>query len=324
MPPEPFPHAALDANRSGHLTPDQTVLFRKEAGSDRGNLLFAGLAVGALGAAVVFGAVTGRIAGNRLEPLLVGLALLAVGIEVMYFGGIRGPRAKAAAAAAGRVTAIEGPIRRERRDRTELDDSSSHYAPGSEYDYSLFVGDRRFDVSQQAYDAAPEDGVVRVYLLGDSNRIVNLERTADAPPPKLPSVVQAAMERATQSGDPQKAAQAQALLRQAELMMAGEATSGSSAAAAPAAPSASANMAVPLGQAILGTWHSDLMGISYEFRADGSALASLQGHASGATRWKVVGPTTIQLDDSTLQAIVNGDDLSLGEPPKLLAFRRVG
>lgn len=324
MPPEPFPHAALDANRAGHLTPDQTVLFRKEAGTDRWNLLFGGLAVGALGAALVFGAVTGRIPGNRVEPLLVGLALLAVGVAVMYFGGIRGSRAKAAAAEAGRVTAVEGPFRRERRDRRDID-GSSHYAPGNEYAYYLFVGDREFDVSQEAYDAAPEDGVVRAYLLGDSNRIVNLERIADAPPPQVPAIVRAAMERAAQSEDPRKAAQAQAMLRQAELMMAGGAAGASPVPAADTARAAvPANPAVPLEEAILGTWRSDLVGISYEFRVDGTALATFAGHASGEVRWTAAGPGTIHLDDSTLQAIVNGDELSLGEPPALLSFHRIG
>ena len=41
-------------------------------------------------------------------------------------------------------------------------------------------------------------------------------------------------------------------------------------------------------------------------------------------RWSVVGPDTIHLDDDTLHASIAGDTLSLGEPPRLLAFRRVG
>ena len=81
MPPDPFPRAALAANRSGRLTPDQTALYREEAASDRRNLLMAGLVIAALGTAVVFGSITGRITSGRLESLVVGVALLAVFVE---------------------------------------------------------------------------------------------------------------------------------------------------------------------------------------------------------------------------------------------------
>ena len=116
MSPEPFPRAALDANRSGRLTPDQSAIYRGEAASDRRNLLVGGLAIAGLGAVVVFGALTGRAPGGRLESLLVGVALLAVGAVVAYFVGIRGSQAKAVAVDAGRVAPLEGPIRRDRRE----------------------------------------------------------------------------------------------------------------------------------------------------------------------------------------------------------------
>ena len=106
MLPESFPRAALDANRSGRLAPDQSAFYRGEAASDRKNLLIAGLVVAGLGVAVVLGALTGRIPGSRLESLMVGAALLAVGVVVAFFGGIRGSQAKAAAVGAGRVASV--------------------------------------------------------------------------------------------------------------------------------------------------------------------------------------------------------------------------
>jgi len=325
--PEPFPRAALDTNRSGRLTPDQSALYRGEAASDRKNLLLAGVVVAGVGVVVVFGALTGRAPGSRLESLLVGAALLAVGVVVAFFGGIGGSQAKAAAVAAGRVTSLEGPIRRDRRDRRDglFGDDSSHISPGNEYEYYLVVGERSFSVPQEQWEAAPEDGVVRVYLLGDSDRIVNLERIADAAPPQIPGFVRAAMELAAKSADPERAAEARALLHQADVMTGVATLTNAPAGAAAAMPGAPpAPLAVPLEQAILGTWRSDLAGITYEFRAGGSAVASSARHGAREQRWSLAEPGTIHLDDATLHATIDGDDLSLGEPPRFLTFHRVG
>ena len=327
MLPESFPRAALDANRSGRLTPDQSASYRGEAASDRKNLLIAGLVVAGLGAAVVFGALTGRAPGGRLESFLVGAALLAVGVVVAFFGGIRGSQAKAAAVGAGRVASVEGPIRRDRRDRRDgvFGDDSSHISPGNEYEYYLLVGDRSFSVSLEQWEAAPEDGIVRVYLLGDSDRIVNLERIADAPPPQVPGFVRAVLGLAATSPDPERAAEARAFLQQADALTGVAVVTNSPAGAAAASSGApSGAPAVPLEQAIIGTWRSDLASITYEFRADGSASASSARRGAREQRWSLAGPGTIHLDDSTLHASVDGDVLSLGEPPRFLTFRRVG
>ena len=350
MKPDTFPRDALDANRSGRLTPDQSALLRTEAATDRKNLLIAGVAIGALGAAVVFGALTGRIPGGRLEPLLVGAALLAFGVVVAFFGGIRGSRAKAAAAHAGRVTSLEGLIRRDRVDRRDgpFGEDSSHISPGNEYEYYLVVGDRRLSVPREQWEAAPEDGVVRVYLLGDSDRIVNLERIADAPPPQVPGFVRAALEMAAASPDSARAAEARAMLLQADAMTAAAATnapagaattasasprSGAAATASISSPAGSATAmpgasagepVVPLGQAILGTWRSDLAGITYEFRSDGSAIASSARHGAATQLWSPEGPATIRLGDASVHAAVAGDVLLLGEPPQSLALHKVG
>ena len=339
MPPDPFPRAALDANRSGRLTPDQAALYRQEAASDRRNLLVAGVVVAGVGAVIVLGALAGRVPGSRLESLLGGAALLAVGVAVAWFGGIRGSQAKAAAVQAGRVTPLDGPIRRERRDRR--DDAfgdSSHVSPGNEYAYYLLVCDRSFSVSREQWDAAPEDGVVRVYLLGESDRIVNLERIADAPPPQVPGLVRAAFELASSSPDPARAEEARAMLRQADAMSAvARGLSGAGVASGQPAGAASGQPAVvgavagdppvapavPLEQAILGTWQSDLAGMTYEFRADGTASAGSARHGAREQRWSIAGPGAIRVDDSTLPVAVDGDLLSLGEAPRSLAFHRV-
>ena len=307
---DPFPRSALDANRSGHLTPEQATFYRAEASTDRKNLLLAGLAVMAFGAIILFGAITGRIPGGRVEPLLLGAAIFAFGVALAYFGGIRGSAAKSAAVAAGRVTRLEGPFSRDRRDRREFED---HVATGNEYEYYLNVGERSFSVSEEAWKAAPEDGVVRVYLLGDSDRIVNLEKIADAPPPQVPGFVRGALERAAASGDP-RAAQAQAMLHQAEAM---RAAAGASSQPPPAVSDG------PIGQAILGTWRNDGLGMTYEFRADGSAIATMAVAGTREQHWSVAGVDTIRLDKATLHASVAGGSLWLGEPERLLQFTRL-
>ena len=127
------------------------------------------------------------------------------------------------------------------------------------------------------------------------------------------------------------------MLQQADAMTTGavatppgavEAPAGAVSAPAPAAATASAvptaTAALPLEQAILGTWRSDLAGMTYEFRADGTAAASSTRHGAREQRWTVAGPGTIRIDDSTLQVAVEGDALALGEPPRSLTFHRVG
>jgi hypothetical protein len=333
-PSGPFPLTALDANRSGRLTPDQAAFYRGEASSDRRTLLIAGFVVSGLGVAIVVGALTGRIPDGKLESLLVGAAFLGVGVVVAFFGGIRGSQAKAARVEAGRVASIEGLIRRERRDRRDgpFGEDSSHISPGNEYEYYLLVGDRTFSVPREQWEAAPEDGVVRVYTLGDSDRIVNLERIADAPPPQVPGLVRAALERAAESPDPARAAEARAMLQQADAMTSGAVAApsgvaapigaGGTVATASGAPTATAT--VSLEQAILGTWRSDLAGMTYEFRADGTAAASSTRHGAREHPWTVADPGSIRIDDSTVVVAVEGDVLILGEPPRSLTFHRVG
>jgi hypothetical protein len=323
--PDTFPRDALDANRAGRLTPQQAALFRTEASTDRKNLLLAGLAIVVFGAVVVFGAITGRIPGGRLEPLAVGAAMVAFGAALAYFGGIRGSRTKAAAADAGRVTSIDGPFRRERRDRRDglFGEDPDHISPGNEYEYLLSVGDRSFSVPQAQWEAAPDDGIVRVYLLGDSDRIVNLERIADAPPPQVPGFVRAALEQASASPDAEAAAQAQAMLARADALT-GVAAAASTppGVAAPGAMPPGAE-AVPLEKAILGTWRSDLAGMTFEFRADGTAVAGGARHDAGEQRWSMAGPNALRLGDETVPAAVVGDTLTLGRPPQSLTFHRV-
>ena len=141
-------------------------------------------------------------------------------------------------------------------------------------------------------------------------------------------MVRFALERAAASSDPAHAAQARAMLAQAGVMgsvVDAPAGPGAPVVAAPSiAAAAPPATAIPLEQAIVGTWMSDLAGMTYEFRADGSVVAASKRHGSGDQRWSMAGPAALRLGDDDVPARVDGDTLWLGEPPRGLAFRRVG
>ena len=80
----------------------------------------------------------------------------------------------------------------------------------------------------------------------------------------------------------------------------------------------------PIAQAILGTWRNDGLGITYEFRADGTASATMAMAGTREQHWSVAGADTIRLDKATLHATVAGGSLWLGEPERLLEFTRLG
>jgi hypothetical protein len=185
MAQEPFPRSALDDNRAGRLTVEQVRGLRIDARESKRSGVMAGSAMLAVGLFILWGTLAGRVPGSRLQSLAVGAAIAVVGGLLLGTRGMtRGPRAAEAASASTVLDVVEGSFRRERVDRQFAQDllgATRSLSAGAQYNYFLHVGDRRLSVGQPAYDAAPEDGIVRAYLLPDSDRIVNLERIAEAP-----------------------------------------------------------------------------------------------------------------------------------------------
>ncbi len=300
MPQDPFPRDALADNRARRLTAEQIRGLRVDARESKRSGVIAGFALLAFGLVIVWGTITGRVPGSRLKSLAVGAAFAAGGALLLASRGMtRGPRAAEAASESTVLDVVEGPFRRERLDRQNNLDlgGSTHSLRGSvRYDYFLHVGDRRLSVGQPAYDAAPDDGIVRAYLLPDSDRIVNLERIADAPPTPIE-------------------ANAAAVLRERfGAVLEGE----------PPAPAKSGAMTpAALRTALLGRWRTQgSTPLQIEFRADGT-VASVGDGAEKATRWEVLDAGRIRIDGEDQRVEVDGDELLLGTRGPTFRFRRV-
>ena len=178
MTPEPFPPGALDDNRALRLTGEQVRDLHRDARESKSPGVTAGLALLGFGLFILWGTLAGRVPGSRLASLAVGATIALVGGLLLGSRGMtRGPRAAERASESTVLDVVEGPIRRERVDlELDLAGSSHRLRASARYSCFLHVGGRRLSVGQPAYDAAPEDAVVRAYLLPDSDRIVNLER----------------------------------------------------------------------------------------------------------------------------------------------------
>jgi hypothetical protein len=178
----PFSTRALPENRAGRLTAEQVRDLRADAGRSKRSGLLAGFAIAAFGLVIVVGTLAGRVPGSRLQSPAVGSALAIGGALWLRSGGMtRGPRAAQAASEATALAVIEGPLRRERSDVQALGDHSYASRGDARHAFYLHVGARTLRVSQAQYDASPEGGVVRAFVLPNSDRLVNLERLADAP-----------------------------------------------------------------------------------------------------------------------------------------------
>lgn len=293
---DPFPPGALADNRAGRLTAGQVRDLRGDAKESKRSGLLAGLAILAFGLVILWGTVAGRIPGSRLQSFAVGSVFALVGGALLGAGGMtRGPRASQAASESTVLDMVEGPIRRERQDRDFLGTSDHSYRGSSRYNYLLFVGERRFNVGQPAYDAAPDDGIVRAYLLPDSDRLVNLERIADAPPTPLEV-------RAT------------ALLQ--------DRFGAVAAGDWPAPGTANATTATTLRAALLGRWQAQGMPIRFEFRADGTVVAGA-GDAGEQKRWELLDTERIRIDGEEQRVHVDGDTLLLATRGPTFRFQRV-
>ncbi len=300
MPQDPFPTAALADNRAGRLTAGQIAALRVDTRESKRSGVLAGIAMLAVGLFILWGTAAGRVPGSRLKSFAVGGVIAVVGA---LFLGTRGvTRGVAAAGAASETTVlvvVEGPFRRERVDRQLAQDllgGASHSLRASaRYNYFLHVGERRLRVGQPEYDAAPENGIVRAYLLPDSDRLVNLERIADAPPSAIE-------ERAA------------AMLR--------ERFGAVPADERPAGAMPQTTTPEALRAALIGRWEGQGMPLVFEFHADGTVSG---GRASGGEtkRWEVLDSGRIRIDGEEQGVEVVGDELLLATRGPTFRFRRV-
>ncbi len=109
------------------------------------------------GVLILWGTVTGRVPGSRLQSFWISGALAAVGAIMLATQGMsRGPRAAQLASESTRLEIIEGPFRRERLDPTSLGGHTYATKGDARYDYLLFVGTRRIRVSEKSTTRRPK------------------------------------------------------------------------------------------------------------------------------------------------------------------------
>jgi len=256
----PFPQDALEDNRAGRLTQAQRQGFRSQArGFRRGELQFA-VIVTIIGLLVWFGEGPARYA--TVKPLIgVGCLIIAGFLVVRSF---LGADSLTHDLRSGRVESAEGAI--SKRSITTSGRGSSATL------YYFDVAGKRVNVWGGAYHAAPEAGMVKIYYLPHSHKLVNMERLADTglPPDamKSPQVIGEVLKEAFHSHDPIQAAEARAHLATMADAMKADMTS-----AAP--PPWAARDPRPLEQAIVGSWSNAMMNVA--FAADGTLTASMPG-----------------------------------------------
>ena len=300
----PFPPEALDANRRGALSDAQRrgfgALSRYRRRSALSSAAF--LVAGAL-LVIFFASPTSSPALRAFAPL-VCLAIAAFLVARSITGGDSLTRDLRES----RVQSIEGAIGKRRL--------SGGRSVGS---YFLDVGDKSFRVASGTYDAAPDAGVVRLYFLPLSRKVVNLERLANpsSPEPMTPQGIAGLLRQAIRSHSRPEANEARA-----ELAGIGEALNARFLQS-PVVPPPHTRDPRPLREAIIGTWTSGF--VSVTFAADGK----LRAHTLGAQRdghWSVDGTGHLCADltgeRETADAWVVGNQLTIAAEDGGMTFTR--
>jgi hypothetical protein len=304
----PFPAEALEANRAGRLSETQR---KNWTGADRHWRRDVHLMALVLGIAGVLLVVVAGI-GQTPFPTFAGLPLGAVCTVAAFliYVSTLGAGALTRDLREGRVEAVEGAIRR-----------GLSVNPGEDYeDCYLHIAGNRLACNRTAYEAAPQAGIVRAYYLPRSRRLINLERLANRPLPAgaldhpLAAVGQAFS--ALASKDRKQQAEAMATLEAIKDAIFGE----------PNSPDIGTAGGRPLAEAIIGTWHSPVMNVT--FFANGTGAAKMADGMALAGRWSIAGDGKLRLGgmgrEMETDASVVGDVLSVVMERSRLNFQRVG
>jgi hypothetical protein len=308
----PFPQDALEANRAGKLTQAQRQAWRTSArGFRKAELQFAVLLT-IIGLLVWFAEGPAKYA--TVKPLIGIACLIMAGFLVVR--SFLGADSLTHDLRSGRVESVEGAIT-----KTSI---TSHGKSGSSTRHFFEVAGTRVNVWRDAYQAAPDAGMVKIYYLPHSHELVNMERIADTAMSgdamKSPHLVQELVAE-MHSRDPNQAAEARA-----HMATMGDAMKASiSQAAAPPAPAAGARL---LAQAIVGSWGNAMMTVT--FAADGTLTADMPampgaGHRSG--RWSVDESGHLVSDvmggrPMPTEAWVTGDELTVNIGKNAVTLQR--
>ena len=313
--PGPFPTDYLDANRAGHLANDQKKALGGQArGFRKAELQFA-LVITVLGLLIWFAQGPAKYA--TVKPLIgIGCLIIAGFLVVRSF---LGADPLTHDLRSGRVVSIEGAITKRVVHTSSRGSSSSSYY--------FHVKGTTVSTSRLAYDAAPEAGIVRLYYLPHSHRLVNMERLQDTSLPagamSSPQAFLGLVGEALHAHDPNQAAEARA-----HIATVGDAMKAALSAAP--APPAGGGATRPLAESIVGSWTSPFMSLT--FAADGTMSAITTGIAAGQDRsghWSVDSAGRLVSDimggaPVPTEAWVSGDTLTVKLENNGLTLHRAG
>jgi hypothetical protein len=296
---------ALAANRVGQLSDSQQRGLSALASSNRRSAFtFAALFL-AMGLLIAMS--TSAKVSTLQRTLVAGGCLAISGFAI--FRSVSGTDALTRDLREGRVESVDGAIGKRRTSGSR--GRSLHY---------LDVGDRRFQVSVGTYMAAPDAGFVNIFFLPRSRKVVNYELLPQAPVGPNESLRDAAVTagKALLSGDRRQRNEAKA-----EVARLGSALE-SSWAAAQAAPPAGDGDSRPLAVAIVGTWASGIIRVT--FSSDGHVAVNMLGAVTNG-RWSVDGHGQLTADVNgragTTDAHIAGQQLTVTLDGRRLTFTRV-
>jgi hypothetical protein len=244
--------------------------------------------------------------------LAAGTGLIVVA-AILFFRAVTASDSFTRDVRGGRVDRLEGAIGKDSYDQETEHNRITHYF--------LEVAGQRFEVDETSYRTAPDAGIVALYILPRSHAIVNLERLADRPLPAgaatSPATVMGTVV-ASLSRDSVKSSEARAELAAMEKVMRPEL----STQAAP--PPASERDPRPLAQAILGTWQTGP--IAMTFTPDGTMVVTMPGGRQSQGRWSVGADGRLHANatghDEATDAWVAGNVLTISENGQGMVYRR--
>jgi len=286
-----WPDALVD-NRAGRLTGAQ----RKNLGAmSRGwrtaEVQFAGV-FAVIGLLVWFAEGPARYA--VIKPL-VGIAFLILAVTLVVIAVV-GADPVTRDARAGRVASAEGAIRKwTETTHGRSSSTTSHYAE---------VDNIRVEMSQPTYQDVPGAGIVRIFYLPNSHRLVNFEQLADRPLPDGAMTDRHFALKAA-AGSIFGSADARAEMAAMEHVMQAQVKTSLTPPAA--------GETRPLGEALPGTWTNSMMTVT--FGADGSVSAILPGGMKRSGHWSVDSSGHLVTDlmgrHGSLEAWVTGEELTV-------------
>jgi hypothetical protein len=307
-PPNPFPADALETNRGGQLTTEQRDRLRPLARYARQSALIIAVVLVVASLMMVLDRQLALPAVLRVPIAAVCLVLAAV----FLLRAIIGADALTRDLRHMKVQSAEGPIGKTRGR------SQGHSGRRS---YLFDVGDETYRVaSRLSYDAAPDAGMVRVYFLPRSRRVVNLERLPDAAfaSGTTPQDIMASLGAAMLSHNRREVNEIRA--KMAPMMDA--MTASRDEPVTP--PPLGARDPRPLEQAIVGTWRSAILTVTFD--ADGSVSATMFGGMQRHGRWSVNRSGRLVSDvmghEDAAEAWVVGDGLTIVGDGRALQFTR--